>query len=581
MFPITKVLGPLALAAKILAASNTCALAGPGFPPPSHLSNSSALNETVAQFQKSLQDAGLQGNDTAWAAALFSSKENKTLYEHYYTPPIDIGVSKVDRDSVFRIGSVSKVFSAWSFLIEIGDERFNDPITKYIPELANAGCAKGSNKQEVYNDIDQVRWDEVTIGQLASHSAGIPRDPTYNDLAVEFGAEAEAFGFPTLNKTDIPICGAPGTNRTCTRGELFSYLLKQAPEYPTAYSPSYSNVAYALLSYVQQAITGSPISTSVTDNIMGALGMSHSSFEKAPLSGGVIPGGDPTAVGWNENLGPNNPAGSIYSSMSDMIKASQAILQSTLISPAQTRRWLKPMIQTGYLGTAVGAPWEIRYLTLSDNRISELYTKQGDEGTYHAAMVLSPEHDLGWIVLTAGTATADVASVRDTLLNSYGDFFLPMAEQQAADEAKTNFAGTYVDEVTNSSVTVQEGPSGSPGLLVSSLTSRGVQVVGPESPLVEIYGAGQYARLYPSNLRATSLTSDGSGTYDSRLGFRATYFNSTQEGEVNDPCLYAWTALGAPTYGLIALDDWVFDMGEDGQAEYLHVRLLRLKMKKV
>jgi hypothetical protein len=181
MFPPSKLLGPLVFATvtKALATSSAeCVLAGPGFPSPSQLSKSPLLTETIAKFVNLLNDKqlGLQPNDTAWAVALFSSKENKTLYEHYYTPPIDVGVSKVDRDSVFRIGSVSKIFTVWSFLMEIGDEHFNDPITKYIPELANLTYGNGVDNGEIYNDLDHIRWDEVTLGQLASHSAGLPRD---------------------------------------------------------------------------------------------------------------------------------------------------------------------------------------------------------------------------------------------------------------------------------------------------------------------------------------------------------------------------------------------------------------------
>lgn len=179
MIRYLKIFGLLALSATTLASTpSQCALAGPGFPSPSRLSNSTSLSRAITAFEASLHDAklGLQANDTAWAVALFSSKENKTLYEHYYTPPIDIGVPKVDRDSIFRIGSVSKVFSVWSFLLEVGDEHFNDPITKYIPELTNLTGANKLGVDELYNDLDSVRWDEVTLGQLASHAAGIPRD---------------------------------------------------------------------------------------------------------------------------------------------------------------------------------------------------------------------------------------------------------------------------------------------------------------------------------------------------------------------------------------------------------------------
>lgn len=180
MFRYLKIFSLLAISA-ITSASppSQCALAGPGFPSPSRLSNSISLSKAIAAFENSLHDTklGLQANDTAWAVALFSSKEKKTLYEHYYSPPIDVGVPKVNKDSIFRIGSVSKVFSVWSFLLEVGDEHFNDPITRYIPELAN--LTRTTNKlgdEELYNDLDSVRWDEVTLSQLASHAAGIPRD---------------------------------------------------------------------------------------------------------------------------------------------------------------------------------------------------------------------------------------------------------------------------------------------------------------------------------------------------------------------------------------------------------------------
>ncbi|KAI0858788.1 beta-lactamase/transpeptidase-like protein [Xylaria cubensis] len=584
MLSTFKNVGLLALTAKVFATNpHPCALAGPGFPSPSGLSNSSIFNESITEFEKSLSSAelDLQANDTAWAVALFSSKENKTLYERYYTPPIDVGVSKVDSSSIFRIGSVSKVFCVWSFLIEVGDERFNDPITKYIPELANLTYNGGSD-QEVYNDIDHVRWEEVTLSQLASHAAGISRDPTYNDLAAELGpSQVSALGLPVLKTDEIPTCNTPGSSRICTRNELFSYLLNQRPLYPTAHSPAYSNVAFTLLGYAQQAITGTPLSDAVTTNIFEALAMKNSSFSRKPSSGGVIPGGNESQVGWNEDLGPFSPSGAIYSSTADLVKAGQAILQSRLLSPAQTRRWMKPLTQTGYLSTAVGAPWEIRYLTLQDERVSQIHTKQGDEGTYHTAFILSPEHDLGWVVLAADATNTNAGRIRETLMNSFGDLFLPMAELQAQNEAGVNFAGIFADEATNSSVKIQTAPSGSPGLFVTGLTSHGAQVVGPESPLIQVYGVGQSARLYPSNLRATSRSKDGSGTYDSRLGFRAEFFNASQPGKIQDPCLSAWTAVGAPTYGQVALDDWVFEMQENGQAEALNVGFLRLRLKRV
>ncbi|KAI0390670.1 beta-lactamase/transpeptidase-like protein [Xylariaceae sp. FL0594] len=602
--------------------SNECVLAGPAYPSPSELSKSPLLTDAIANFESTFiknKQLGLEASDTAWTISVFSSKENKVLFEWYYTPPIDVGVSKVDQHSVFRIASISKVFSVWSFLIEVGFERFNDPITRYVPELRNvasSACrssrAGGRKGEEVYNDLDHVLWDEVTLGQLASHAAGVPRDPSGNDLAGQLSTDqAAALGLPPLNRSEIPVCGVSGFNRACTREEALSYILTQHPLYPTAHSPAYSNYGFALLSYAQEAITGVPLADSMGRNIFQALGMRNTSFSTPPPSGGVVPGGSESAVQWTTDLGATNPAGSIYSSTADMVKAGQAILRSTLLSRGATRQWLQPQIQTGVLSTAVGAPWEIRYIDTAplpnnEPRVTQVPTKQGDLGAYHSALVLSPEHSIGFVILAAGSAATDI---RTKLMDSLGDVFLPLAERQAREEARTNFAGKYVDDATNTSVTIRLDPSSGAGLAVENLVSRGVQVIGPESPLARLFGGvGESARLYPSNLKAVSLRAGkkekkkgkhgypggacagagagggegGEDVYESKVGFRATYFNATQANELEDPCLSAWTALGAPTYGQVALDDWVFSMREeDGRAESLEVRMLRLRMERV
>lgn len=76
----------------------------------------------------------------------------------------------MDANTVFRIGSPTKVFSVYAFLIEAGDAYFNDPITKFVPELA----ALAAN--QTGNALTKVAWEDITIGELASHMAGISND---------------------------------------------------------------------------------------------------------------------------------------------------------------------------------------------------------------------------------------------------------------------------------------------------------------------------------------------------------------------------------------------------------------------
>ena len=161
--------------------SLNCPILGPDFPTPQHISTSVLLSVAQASFAKLLSNsASTVSNDTAFSISLFSVDEDELLFQYHHSPPVRpaTGVSAVDADSIYRIGSLTKVFSVWTFLIEVGDGYFGEPITRYVPELAAAVLKSGNNSVE-FDEIDDVRWDDVTLGALASHMAGIARDGSF------------------------------------------------------------------------------------------------------------------------------------------------------------------------------------------------------------------------------------------------------------------------------------------------------------------------------------------------------------------------------------------------------------------
>ncbi len=81
------------------------------------------------------------------------------------------------------------------------------------------------------------------------------------------------------------------------------------------------------------------------------------------ISWALIPG-DPTSFFWNVSAGDLTPAAGFYSSPSDLAKFGRAVLGSRQLSPAQTRRWMKPVSHTADPLTSIGAPWEISRYTL-------------------------------------------------------------------------------------------------------------------------------------------------------------------------------------------------------------------------
>jgi CubicO group peptidase (beta-lactamase class C family) len=81
------------------------------------------------------------------------------------------GTEQVSVDTVFRIGSISKLFTVYAFLLHNGLELWQRRITEYVPELRQLSGHSGQPE-----NLNTVKWEEVTLGSLASHMSGIGRD---------------------------------------------------------------------------------------------------------------------------------------------------------------------------------------------------------------------------------------------------------------------------------------------------------------------------------------------------------------------------------------------------------------------
>ena len=76
-----------------------------------------------------------------FSLGLFSihDQDAAELQYHYASPEVvkaPSGTHKVDGDSIYRIASVSKLFTVYAGMIELSSEDWNRPITEFIPELA-------------------------------------------------------------------------------------------------------------------------------------------------------------------------------------------------------------------------------------------------------------------------------------------------------------------------------------------------------------------------------------------------------------------------------------------------------------
>jgi CubicO group peptidase (beta-lactamase class C family) len=125
-----------------------CPLLGPVFPAPSHPSSSSpirtAAKSAIDAIQAALVNATVYGQldstTTSFSIDVYSSHENGSIFTHHHSAPAlahpTEGVAKVDSNTIYRIGSISKLLTMYTYLAAADDVSFNEPVTKYIPELA-------------------------------------------------------------------------------------------------------------------------------------------------------------------------------------------------------------------------------------------------------------------------------------------------------------------------------------------------------------------------------------------------------------------------------------------------------------
>lgn len=159
-----------------------CPLYGLGYPKPTDLLAQAGI-QTVRElldtaFTENIDNANQTGSERfSYSVEVFSAEEDSPLWSHHWTAPNlktlnSTGVSTVDQDTVYRLGSVTKIFTILTFLAEVGDTMWNEPITNYIPEikaLVNAGVDNS-------HSISTPDWDAITIGSLASQMSGLARD---------------------------------------------------------------------------------------------------------------------------------------------------------------------------------------------------------------------------------------------------------------------------------------------------------------------------------------------------------------------------------------------------------------------
>ncbi|MFC9756826.1 serine hydrolase domain-containing protein [Streptomyces sp. NPDC056921] len=240
----------------------------------------------------------------------------------------------VNRDSRFRIGSMTKMFTATTMLQLVGEHRvrLDAPVERYLP-----GVVRGHG-----ND-----GRKITVRQLLQHTSGLP------DFLDHLKPQ-EVVADPLVRYDPRD-------------------LVDMALKYPRVFEPGtdwdYSNTNYLLAGLIIEKVTGHTYAREVRERIIEPLHLRETSVPR----GSAIPGPHPRGYAQPGQDVPllditevdpsvGGAAGGMISSGTDLNRFLGALLRGDLLHPAELREMMKTRDTGNEDGRAYGLGLESRPL---------------------------------------------------------------------------------------------------------------------------------------------------------------------------------------------------------------------------
>ena len=352
----------------------------------------------------------------------------------------------VAEETLFRVGSVGKVFTATAVMQLVEEDRLdlNADVNTYLEDFK----------------IPDTYPQPITLHHLLTHTAGF---------------EERLKGIKTRTSADLRPLG--------------EYLAEDMPArvHPPGQFAAYDNYGLSLAGYIVEQVSGMPYDRYVEENILKPLDMRHSTTRQPPppeLAGD-------TAVGYVVEDGGNEakgfefyniaPAGSMSATATDISHFMIAHLQNgrhgdARILQEETAKEMHRR-QFGHDPRVNGLGYGFSQDDRSDQRIIGW---GGDTDLFHSGLTLLPEEDVGLFV-SYNSASGEEAPVQ--LLDVFLDRYYPVPDSPArklsatSQERADSFTGTY--ESTRSAQTTPEKVVALRGMLSVSATRDGALLTKP------------------------------------------------------------------------------------------------------
>ena len=255
-------------------------------------------------------------------AAILVQKDGRTVIRKGYgMAEIELGVP-VAPDMVFRLGSITKQFTAVSILLlaQEGKIGLQDEITKFLPDYPTQG-------------------KRITVEHLLTHTSGIQ------------------------SYTDMPEW-LPLWRKDMTLKELVDLFKDKPMQFEPGRSWSYNNSGYVLLGAIIENVSGKTYEQFVDERIFKPLGMTGSYYGSTER---IIPR---RVLGYEEGKGgfvnasylsmiQPYAAGSLLSTVDDLARWSEAVFAGKLAGKAWLDKAFTPYKLANGESTGYGYGWFI------------------------------------------------------------------------------------------------------------------------------------------------------------------------------------------------------------------------------
>jgi CubicO group peptidase (beta-lactamase class C family) len=259
----------------------------------------------AAAIDKAVQDAIAAGESPGLQVAVYKDGA-PVLVKGYGSANLELNVP-VNNDSIFRIGSVTKQFTAAALLKleEEGKLSLDEKLSKYYPDFPRAA--------------------DVTLKQMLHHTSGIH---SYTD--------------------DPSFLQEAGLKRTTDEWVAHFAKMPKTQDFEPGTGWYYSNTAYFILGGVIEKAEGKPLATVLQDRFFGPLGLKHTALDDESV---ILPG---RAAGY-DGTGPNQfknaafismtvpgAAGAMRSSANDLARWNAALFGGKVLKPTSFNAMIAP-----------------------------------------------------------------------------------------------------------------------------------------------------------------------------------------------------------------------------------------------